>query len=33
VKNSILSLPRYEQKSGAAPQLYTPFVLRTLVDG
>ncbi|KAJ4949779.1 hypothetical protein NE237_002667 [Protea cynaroides] len=31
VKNS-LSLPRYEQKSGAAPQLYTPFVLRTLVD-
>ena len=32
VKNSILSLPRYEQKSGAAPQLYTPFVLRTLVD-
>nr|WGH58927.1 CcmFN1 [Sapria himalayana] len=31
VKNSILSLPRYEQKSGAAPQLYTPFVLRTLV--
>lgn len=32
VKNSILSLPRYEQKSGAQPQLYTPFVLRTLVD-
>nr|AUD39214.1 cytochrome c maturase subunit Fn [Guettarda scabra] len=32
VKNSILSLPRYEQKSGAEPQLYTPFVLRTLVD-
>nr|UXD79020.1 cytochrome c biogenesis FN [Schisandra repanda] len=32
VKNSILSLPRYEQKSGAAPQLYTPCVLRTLVD-
>nr|UXN84118.1 cytochrome c biogenesis FN [Kadsura japonica]UXN84141.1 cytochrome c biogenesis FN [Kadsura japonica]UXN84173.1 cytochrome c biogenesis FN [Kadsura japonica] len=32
VKNSILSLPRYEQKSGAAPQLYTPSVLRTLVD-
>ena len=32
MKNSILSLPRYEQKSGAAPQLYTPFVLRTLVD-
>ncbi|RWR98331.1 cytochrome c biogenesis FN mitochondrion [Cinnamomum micranthum f. kanehirae] len=32
VKNSILSLPRYEQKSGAVPQLYTPFVLRTLVD-
>nr|UPH84022.1 cytochrome c maturase subunit Fn [Garcinia mangostana] len=30
VKNSILSLPRYEQKSGAP--LYTPFVLRTLVD-
>jgi len=29
VKNSILSL---QQKSGAAPQLYTPFVLRTLVD-
>ena len=25
-------LPRYEQKTGAAPQLYTPFVLRTLVD-
>ncbi|XP_042528466.1 probable cytochrome c biosynthesis protein [Dipodomys spectabilis] len=32
VKNSILSLPRYEQKSGVAPQLYTPFVLRTLVN-
>nr|USM75160.1 cytochrome c biogenesis FN [Moneses uniflora] len=32
VKNSILSLPRYEQKTRAAPQLYTPFVLRTLVD-
>ncbi|PIA41073.1 hypothetical protein AQUCO_02300104v1 [Aquilegia coerulea] len=32
VKNSILSLPHYEQKTGAAPQLYTPFVLRTLVD-
>ncbi|KAK4414738.1 putative cytochrome c biosynthesis protein [Sesamum alatum] len=32
VKNSILSLPRYEQKSGAQPQLYTPFVLRTFVD-
>nr|UHJ18909.1 cytochrome c maturation subunit FN [Aragoa abietina]UHJ18916.1 cytochrome c maturation subunit FN [Aragoa cleefii] len=32
VKNSILSLPRYEQKNGAQPQLYTPFVLRTLVD-
>nr|CAA49287.1 unnamed protein product [Oenothera berteroana]prf//1916398A orf577 gene [Oenothera berteroana] len=32
VKNSILSLPRYEQKTLAAPQLYTPFVLRTLVD-
>lgn len=32
VKNSILSLPRYEQKSRAAPQLYTPFVLRTFVD-
>nr|YP_011014914.1 CcmFn [Hancornia speciosa]WQB60285.1 CcmFn [Hancornia speciosa] len=32
MKNSILSLPRYEQKSGAASQLYTPFVLRTLVD-
>ena len=32
VKNSILSRPRYEQKSGAAPQLYTPFVRRTLVD-
>ena len=32
VKNSILSLPRYEQKSWAAPQLYTPFVLRTLFD-
>ena len=31
VKNSILSLPRYEQKSGFF-QLYTPFVLRTLVD-
>ncbi|TIQ61546.1 MAG: hypothetical protein E5X41_32880, partial [Mesorhizobium sp.] len=28
----MLSLPRYEQKSGAAPQLYTPFVLRTFVD-
>nr|AKJ25512.1 cytochrome c maturase subunit Fn [Geranium macrorrhizum] len=32
VKNSILSLPRYEQKSGLKTQLYTPFVLRTLVD-
>nr|UFX34243.1 cytochrome c biogenesis FN [Zygophyllum fabago] len=32
VKNSILSLPRYEQKSGVDTQLYTPFVLRTLVD-
>nr|AUD39211.1 cytochrome c maturase subunit Fn [Gardenia conferta] len=32
VKNSILSLPRYEQKSGATKKLYTPFVLRTLVD-
>lgn len=34
VKNSILSLPRYEQKSGGVVhrQLYTPFVLRTLVD-
>lgn len=32
VKNVILSLPRYEQKSWAQPQLYTPFVLRTLVD-
>lgn len=32
VKNSILSLPRYEQKSGAAQKLYTPFVLRTFVD-
>nr|AUD39181.1 cytochrome c maturase subunit Fn [Mostuea sp. NW-2017] len=32
MKNSILSLPRYEQKSGAAKKLYTPFVLRTLVD-
>jgi hypothetical protein len=33
VKNSILSLPRYEQKSsGIISQLYTPFVLRTLVD-
>nr|YP_009867092.1 cytochrome c biogenesis Fn [Rotheca serrata]QKG04071.1 cytochrome c biogenesis Fn [Rotheca serrata] len=30
VKNSILSLPRYETQSGA--QLYTPFVLRTPVD-
>jgi hypothetical protein len=29
MKNSILSL---QQKSGAAPQLYTPFVRRTLVD-
>jgi hypothetical protein len=29
VKNSILSL---QQKSGAAPQLHTPFVQRTLVD-
>ena len=32
MKNFILSLPHYEQKSGVAPQLYTPFVLRTLVD-
>ncbi|KAI5664299.1 hypothetical protein M9H77_23622 [Catharanthus roseus] len=32
MKNGILSPPRYEQKSGVAPQLYTPFVLRTLVD-
>nr|AKJ25514.1 cytochrome c maturase subunit Fn [Geranium nodosum] len=32
VKNSILSLPRYEQKSGLKTQLYTPFVRRTLVD-
>nr|AUD39238.1 cytochrome c maturase subunit Fn [Trailliaedoxa gracilis] len=32
VKNSILSLPRYEQKSGATKKLYTPLVLRTLVD-
>jgi len=32
VKNSILFFPRYEQKSGAASQLCTPFVLRTLVD-
>lgn len=33
VKNSIPpSDPRYEQKSGAASQLCTPFVLRTLVD-
>ena len=34
VKNSILSLPRYEEKSGGVVhrQLYTPFVLRTLVD-
>ena len=32
VKNSILSLPSYEQKTGATTQLYTPFVLRTLVD-
>jgi len=31
VQNSILSLPRSEQKSGAETQLYTPFVLRTLV--
>ncbi|CAH2057163.1 unnamed protein product, partial [Thlaspi arvense] len=30
--NSILSLPRYEQESGLKNQLYTPFVLRTLVD-
>eukprot|EP01018_Ginkgo_biloba_P002270 Gb_30752 [translate_table: standard] len=32
-KNSILSLPRYEQQSGAAPpnELYTPFILRTFV--
>ena len=30
VKNPIRDLPRYEQESGA--QLYTPFVLRTLVD-
>lgn len=32
MKNSILSLPRYEQESGLKNQLYTPFVLRTLVD-
>lgn len=32
VKNSILSLPSYEKNTGATPQLYTPFVLRTLVD-
>ncbi|KAL2930530.1 putative cytochrome c biosynthesis protein [Bienertia sinuspersici] len=34
MKNSILSLPRYEQKSRVLhePQLYTLFVLRTLVD-
>ncbi|KAJ0781160.1 putative cytochrome c biosynthesis protein [Helianthus annuus] len=32
VNNSILSLPSYEQKTGATTQLYTPFVLRTLVD-
>ena len=32
MKNSILSLPSYEQKTGATAQLYTPFVLRTLVD-
>nr|YP_010131403.1 cytochrome c biogenesis FN [Bruguiera sexangula]QPZ76249.1 cytochrome c biogenesis FN [Bruguiera sexangula] len=32
VKNSILSRPPYKQKSGAAPELYTPFVLRTFVD-
>ncbi|KAF5789961.1 putative cytochrome c assembly protein [Helianthus annuus] len=32
VKNSILSLPSYEQKTGATTQLYTPLVLRTLVD-
>ncbi|KAJ0742782.1 putative cytochrome c assembly protein [Helianthus annuus] len=32
VKNSILSLPSYEQKTGATTQLYTPFILRTLVD-
>nr|AKJ25508.1 cytochrome c maturase subunit Fn [Erodium texanum] len=32
VKNSILSLPRYEQKSGLKTQLYTPLVRRTLVD-
>nr|QKI32050.1 cytochrome c biogenesis FN [Ombrophytum subterraneum] len=32
VKNSILSLPSYEQKTGTTTKLYTPFVLRTLVD-
>ncbi|EPS74672.1 hypothetical protein M569_00047, partial [Genlisea aurea] len=34
VKNSILNSihPRYEQKSGGQPQLYTPFVLQTIVD-
>jgi len=32
VKNPIRDLPRYDQKSGSAPLLCTPFVLRTLVD-
>ncbi len=32
VKNSILSLPHYEEKSGLQPQLYTPFVLQNHVD-
>lgn len=32
VKNPIRDLPRYDQKSGSAPPLCTPFVLRTLVD-
>nr|YP_009493669.1 cytochrome c biogenesis FN [Codonopsis lanceolata]AWN57614.1 cytochrome c biogenesis FN [Codonopsis lanceolata] len=31
VKNSILSLPSYEKKTGF-PQFYTPFLLRSLVD-
>ncbi|KAI3681464.1 hypothetical protein L6452_36260 [Arctium lappa] len=32
IGNYILSLPSYEQKTGAMTQLYTPFVLQTLVD-
>ncbi|GKE53784.1 cytochrome c biogenesis FN [Tanacetum coccineum] len=32
VKKSIISLPSYEQKTGVTTQLYTPFILQTLVD-